>query len=513
MRPMIAAGAEMTVGAVTRHHARLHPDKRAIYDAERSLSYAELDSQAEALACALVSRGVKPGDVVCAYLPNCIDYVIVVLAVARSGAVFSPINPRYKAYEVGAILAQARPRVVFTTRAQDAVVRQAAESLGQRDVAFVHIDAQPGAGAAGLAQLLAAPRRELPAVSDSDFFSLMFTSGTTGQPKGAMATHRARMIWVLNGTIEYGLDASDVYLGMMPQVHSAGLTLTLMHLYAGATIRILSHFDAGRFIDIVKSEAITSSLTVPTMLTMIVEEVDRRGGGEFGTLERLLTCGSPLPVATKKRVLEKVTPHLWDYYGSTESNSMTVLRPEDQLRKPESVGQPFRNVELMIADADGRACPPGTVGEVWCINPSVMTAYRDRPEDTARAFTGRWFHTGDLGYLDADGFLHLVSRLSDVVISGGVNIYPAEVEQVLMLHPAVLDAAVVGVPDPKWGQAVKAYLVVRAGEKLDLEAVQRHCAAHLADFKKPRSVQFLDALPKNAGGKTVKSALPDASHA
>jgi acyl-CoA synthetase (AMP-forming)/AMP-acid ligase II len=191
---------------------------------------------------------------------------------------------------------------------------------------------------------------------------------------------------------------------------------------------------------------------------------------------------------------------------------MTVLRPEDQLRKPESVGQAFRNVELMIADDEGRACPPGTVGEVWCINPSVMTTYRDRPEDTARAFTGRWFHTGDLGYLDEDGFLHLVSRLSDVVISGGVNIYPAEIEQVLMLHPAVLDAAVVGVPDPKWGQVVKAYLVVRAGEKLGLEDVQRHCAALLADFKKPRSVEFLDALPKNAGGKTVKSALQDASH-
>jgi long-chain acyl-CoA synthetase len=508
LRAMAAAGAELTVGAVTRHFARLEPAKRAIYDDRRALTYAELDGQAEALACALVARGVRRGDVVCAYLPNCIDYVVVVLAVARSGAVFSPINPRYKAFEVGAILRQARPRVIFTTRAQDAVVRQ-----GQTAATVVHIDAEPGPGALGLAALLAQPRCALPAVGDSDFFSLMFTSGTTGEPKGAMATHRARMIWVVNATIEYGLNPGDVYLGMMPQVHSAGLTVTLMHLYAGATVRILPHFDPAQFIAIAEGEGITSSLTVPTMLTMIVEEIDRqRAPPRFAALKRLLTCGSPLPLATKKRVLEKITPQLYDYYGSTESNSMSVLRPVDQLRKPESVGQPFRNVEIMIADAHGNACPPRTVGEVWCANPSVMTAYRDRPEETARAFTGRWFHTGDLGFLDEEGFLHLVSRLSDVVISGGVNIYPAEVEQVLMMHPAVLDAAVVGVPDAKWGQSVKAYLVVRDGARLDLEEVQRHCAAHLADFKKPRSLQLLPALPKNAGGKTVKSQLDEAGH-
>ena len=213
-------------------------------------------------------------------------------------------------------------------------------------------------------------------------------------------------------------------------------------------------------------------------------------------------------MSTKKRVIEKVSDQLYDYYGSTESNSMTVLRPADQLRKPESVGQAFRNVELMIADEQGKPCPPRVVGEVWCINPSVMSAYRDRPEATARAFTGRWYHTGDLGYLDEEGFLHLVSRLSDVIISGGVNIYPAEIEQVLMLHPSIIDAAVVGRPDAKWGQSVKAYLVVREGESLGLEAVQRHCMAHLADYKKPRSVVFLPSLPKNAGGKTVKSSLP-----
>ena len=493
--------AGLTVGVVTRHFALIEPAKRALYDGARTLTYGELEAQSSELAAALVGAGVQRGDVVCAYLPNCIDYVVVVLAVAKSGAIFSPINPRYKGYEVAAILRQARPRVVFTMGGQEETVRKAAEELRQ-DFRVVNAD-DPS-----LAALLAGPKGELPAVAESDFFSLMFTSGTTGEPKGAMATHRARMVWVLNATIQYGLDENDIYLGTMPQVHSAGLTFTLMHLYAGATVRILPHFDAAEFIAVVERERVTSALTVPTMLTMIVEEVDKSPHASLATLKRLVTCGSPLPLATKRRVLEKVSGQLYDYYGSTESNSMTVLRPADQLRKPDSVGQAFRNVELMIADEKGDACPVGTVGEVWCANPSAMSAYRDRPEDTARAFSGRWYHTGDLGFLDAEGFLHLVSRLSDVVISGGVNIYPAEIEQVLMLHPSILDAAVVGEPDPKWGQRVKAFVVVRAGERLDLDAVQRHCAAHLADYKKPRNVVFVASLPKNAGGKTIKSSLP-----
>ncbi len=510
-----AIGPELTVGAVTRQFARIEPSKRALLDGERSLTYAELDRQADALASALLRQGLQRGEVVCTYLPNSIDYVVVVLAVARSGAIFSPINPRYKAFEVAAMLRQAQPRVVLTTRALDPVLRAAAASIAGHDMLVVHADAkQPSPnGAIALQPLLEQVPRPLPVVEENDFFSLMFTSGTTGEPKGALATHRARMLWVLNATIQYGLDEGDHYLGTMPQVHSAGLTFTLMHLYAGATVRILPHFDAREFLRIVESERVTSALTVPTMLTMIVEEIDRAARPpSLATLKRLVTCGSPLPVATKRRVLEKVTSQLYDYYGSTESNSMTVLRPADQLRKPESVGQAFRNVELMIADESGAACASGVVGEVCCANPSVMTAYRNRPEETARAFRGRWFRTGDLGFLDADGFLHLVGRSTDVVISGGVNIYPAEIEQVLLLHPAVLDAAVVGVPDPKWGQAVKAYLVLRDGASLDLEEAQRHCMAHLADFKKPRSVEFVTAIPKNAGGKTVKSALTEATH-
>lgn len=503
-------GNELTVGNVPRHAARIMPAKCALDDGRRHLTFGEMDEQVERLASALVASGVGKGDVVCAYLPNCIEYVLVVLAVARAGAVFSPINPRFKAYEISRVLNRARPHVIFTTRDLAATAREARRSADRDETLLVIVD--PGdsgiSRSCTLDEFLAQPQQPAPEVREGDFFSLMFTSGTTGEPKGALATHRARMLWVLNAAIQYGLSEGDIYLGTMPQVHSAGLTFTLMHLYVGATVRILEHFDPIRFLQIVDQEKVTSSLTVPTMLTMILEALESSPGSySLSSLKRVVTCGAPLPFVTKRRVIEKISDQLYDYYGSTESNSMSVLMPVDQLRKPDSVGQPFTNVEIMIAGQDGKSLPPGQVGEIWCSNPSLLSCYADQPEETEAAFTGRWFHTGDLGYLDDENYLYIAGRSKDLIISGGVNIYPAEIEQVLMAHPAVLDCAVIGVADPKWGQAVKAFVVLRAGHRIDLQAVQEHCSQYLADFKKPRFLELVAEIPKNAGGKTVKTLL------
>jgi len=503
-------GGELTVGRVGLHVARMQPGKLAVHDGRRRLTYGELDRRVAALAGSLTAEGVARGDVVCAYLPNCIDYIVLVLAVARAGAVFSPLNPRFKAYEVGRLLAQARPRMVFTTGDRVPLVAQAlAEAAGGPVPRIVTMDEGDAPPPAVAAVRLAPPADELPAVGESDLFSLMFTSGTTGRPKGALATHRARMLWVVNAAIQYGLNEDDVYLGTMPQVHSAGLTFTLIHLYIGATVRVLEHFDAQAYLDIVERERITSSLTVPTMLNMILEA--RRHGPrrhDLGSLRCLLTCGSPLPLSTKREVIAEISDRLYDYYGSTESNSMSVLKPRDQLRKPASVGQPFVNVEFRIAGDDGRPLAAGQPGEIWCANPSAMQRYLGDPADTEAAFSGRWYRTGDLGYLDDEGFLYIVGRSKDMFVSGGVNVYPAEIEQVLMLHPAVLDCAVIGVDDAKWGQVAKAFVTLRKGCELDLAELQRHCRQYLADYKTPRHLAFMAEIPKNAGGKTIKTALP-----
>jgi acyl-CoA synthetase (AMP-forming)/AMP-acid ligase II len=500
------ANSELVVGDVARNAARTDPTKIAVQDGNIRLSYAELNDAVDRIASALVGLGIKKTDVVSAYLPNCLAYVLIVLAVARTGAIFSPINPRFKSREVGDIVEVSRPSLIFTTAARFPDVREAFTRT-RHDAILVSVD-RDVEGRLTLAQFQKADKRPLPEILDEDFFSLMFTSGTSGKPKGALATHRARMLWVLNAAILYELKRSDIYLGTMPQVHSAGLTFCLMHLYVGATVHILPDFDACEYMALVEGERVTSSLMVPTMLVMILEEIGSGGRvWDLSSLRRLVTCGSPLAPSTKEKILNSITDQLYDYYGATECNSISVLLPRDQRRKPTSVGQPFINVEVRILDDQERELSAGETGQIWCKNPSSMTCYLGQPDATASALKNGWYRTGDLGYLDAEGFLYLIGRSGDVIISGAVNFYPAEIEQVLMEHPGVLDCAVSGEPDPKWGQSIVAFIVPRRGYKPDLQNVQAHCTASLADYKKPRRVVLLDEIPKNAGGKTIRSAL------
>ena len=504
----------LTVGDIARHLGGVSPERIALREGERCLSYADVNRQADGLATALGRLGVRNGDIVAVFLPSCIDYLLVVLATARVGAVFSPINPRYKIKEVTDIVARARPGVVFTDDERLILLETAIADVGLHTPRMIlsgpgQEKARGDSGPLSFNRLVETDPGPVPPVSGDDLFSLMFTSGTTGTPKGALATHRARMLWVLNAVALYGFSADDVYLSVMPQVHSAGLTFALMHLYVGGTVEILRDFDPVDFLELVERHGVTSSLAVPSMLTMILETLDRTDRSfDFSSLRRLVSCGAPLEPGRKKQIIERLTPHLYDYYGSTESNSMTVLMPQDQLRKPASVGKPFSNVELKIATADGSPRPAGETGLIWCRNPSVMMGYLGQEEETRAVFRDGWFNTDDLGYLDDEGFLFLVGRETDIINSGGFNIYPREIEQVLFKHPGVLDCAVVGAPHPTWGQAVSAYIVEREGWNLGLTEVQDHVSQHLADFKKPRKVKFVKSLPKNAGGKTIKSALP-----
>ncbi|MSP67575.1 MAG: hypothetical protein EXQ96_05680 [Alphaproteobacteria bacterium] len=511
---MTAAGAgrpraDLTVGTILRDAAAATPDRVALDDGRRCIGYGALDRAVDTFASGLLTLGVGRGEVVAALLPNSIAYVVVVLAVARAGAVFSPLNPRYKAFEIRRLLAAARPRVVVTGADRAEMLLAA---LGDAGVAGCRVvvtegDAAPE-GCLPWDAAQGSPGAPLPLVEEDEPFSLIFTSGTTGAPKGAVGSHRARMLWVLKSAVVYGLSEADSYLGTMPLVHSAGLTFTLMHLYAGARVRILESFDPAAYLAIVRAEGITSSLTVPTMLAMIMERHAAEGADQrLASLRRLITCGSPLTPQLKQAVLSRLTPELFDYYGSTESNSMSVLKPRDQLRKSRSVGQAFPGVRFQILDSDGRSLAAGEVGEIWCDNPSAMLRYHNLPAETAAVFRGSIIDTGDLGFLDADGFLHLVGRSKEVIITGGVNVYPAEIEEIVMLHGAVSDCAVVGVADAKWGQAIAAFVVLRAGHALDLAALQAHCRTYLADFKQPRHLTIVQALPKTASGKTVKSVL------
>ena len=496
---MQVGAASTVVGDIGRHWARVSPDAIALEDGAATLTYRQLHERVDCVAAGLARHGIRKGDVVAALLPNGCDSIVVVLAAARAGAVFCPLNPRFTARELARLIRAAKPRAVLV----DSNRHPALEDPALLECCPVNLIVEIEVAAK------AAPvHGALPSVKPADFFSLMFTSGTTGAPKGALATHRARMTWISSGIVAYGLARDDRYLSAMPLVHSAGLTLALMHLEAGARVRVMPRFDASAFLHLVSEECITSALAVPTMLVLLLAEFDEWCTKyDLSSLRRLITCGAPLSQTTKGGVLTRLSAQLYDFYGSTESNSMSVLRPADQVRKPRSVGKPFPNVTLMIADTTGQALPSGSVGEIWSCNPSTMSRYLDAPEATTAAFSGQWYRTGDLGYLDDEGYLHLAGRAHEMIISGGMNIYPPEIEGVLMEHPDVRDCAVVGIADETWGQVVKAFVALRGEPRLTLGDVQSHCKQQLADFKKPRQIEIVAEIPRNAGGKVVKSAL------
>lgn len=498
----------LTVARIGRSGARVRPEALALADSRLALTYRALDERADALARGLLHRGIGRGDFIAVYLPNRVESLIAVLAVARAGATFVPMNPRFKARELQAVLSAARPKVVFTAGERRPTLVAAARAAQTPLPLLVCVDEATGPGSIDLAALDGAPAAPAPDVRADDPFSLFFTSGTTGQPKGALGTHRARMLWIENAARVYGLGPDETYLAALPFAHSAGLTFALMHLHAGGTVHILEAFDPVAYLGGARRLGATSALVVPAMLTRLIEAAEAGvEPGALAGLRRLVTCGAPLAARTKAEVLDRLTPLLYDYYGSTESSSMTVLLPEDQRRRPGSVGRPFPNVAIKVAGPDGEALPPRAVGEVCARNPYGMTAYLDDPEATRAAFRDGWFRTGDLGHLDDDGYLHLVGRSTDTIISGGLNIHPGEVEQALLEHEAVAECAVVGEPDPRWGQAIAAHVVLRPGHTLDLAGVQAHCSRLLADYKKPRRLHLVPDLPRNAAGKVMRADL------
>lgn len=498
---MHVRAASTVVGEIGRHWSRISPHAIALEDGSATLTYLQLRERVDGLTARLVRKGIRPGNVVSALLPNSCDCIVAVLAAARAGATFCPLNPRFTARELVRLMRVAKPRAVLVDCDRHPALSDPALLELCREGLIVQLDADE-----------ASPIVPLPSVDPADFFSLMFTSGTTGEPKGALATHAARMTWISSGISEYGVTRDDFYLSAMPLVHSAGLTLALIHLEAGARVRIMPRFDAKAFLRLISDQKITSALAVPTMLAMLLTELDDGCGKyELSSLRRLITCGAPLSQTTKSAVLKGLSSRLYDFYGSTESNSMTVLRPSDQLRKPRSVGKPFPGVTIRISGPSGEALPSQQVGEIWSRNPSTMSRYLDAPEATAAAFSGQWYRTGDLGYLDDEGYLHLAGRAQEMIISGGMNIYPLEIESVLMEHPDVRDCAVVGMADETWGQLVKAYIAPRGEARPTLGEMQAHCKRQLADFKKPRQIEIVTEIPRNAGGKVVKSALTNAS--
>ena len=501
--------ADLNWLTVLAHHAARTPDHPAAVSVDRTLTYAELHDRSLRLAGGLASRGVRAGDVVGLLSYNSVDFLATIYAANALGAVAMPINWRLAAPEVCYLLEHSGAAAFVCDAELVELGAAAADGIDLLHVGVPAPSVEVPDGWVPLAQLAGAEPVEPVAVRGEDLHRLMYTSGTTGRPKGVMITH-ANLAWKNFAHVtELGFTAADVGLACGPLYHVGALDLiTTSMLAVGATSIVHRTFDAGAVIDEIERSRVTCVWMAPAMLRAVLDEPDV-AARDLSSVRLIIAGGEKLPIPFIDR-LEATFPSAWlaDAYGLTETVSGdTFLDRASTRTKLGSVGRPCVYLDLQIWGEDGLPVPAGEKGEVVLRGPKVFAGYWRDPAASEAAFAGGWFHTGDIGVQDADGYVYIVDRLKDMIISGGENIAGSEVERVLDEHPAVLEVAVVGRPHERWGEVPVAHVVARPGTSPTEEELIEHCRGQLAKFKVPAAVEFLDALPRNPSGKVLKREL------
>lgn len=482
--------------------AAAHPDRQAIVDPDgATVTYAELEVQANRLAHVLLACGVAVGDRVGWCGPNSVEVLVSLHACRKIGAVAVPVSYRFTAAEMGYVLADCGAVAVLVDGAHAAQV----EALRPQLPALREI---VDWGATGRWDgLLAAAPDDPPVPPEEPGSQMIYTSGTTGKPKGAVRARPAPAMAAALATTLRLVPDDEVHLTTGPLYHSGPLAWALLTHTLGGTVVVLRGFDPVRWLELVRGHRVTNTFTAPTPLKRIVALPDDvLATADLSSMRSLVANAAPVPYALKQEIVAKLGDgFLFEVYGSTELGVDAVLPPEEQLARPGSCGRALPGVELRVVDADGRAVPPGEPGRLLVRSPNAFSGYHGRSERVADA--EGWMSVGDVAHLDADGYLYIRDRGGDLVITGGMNVYPAEVEAVLHAHPDVLDVAVFGVPSPEWGQSVHAAVVARPGRVIDLDALTAHVAGELAGYKRPRSWEVRDALPRTESGKVLKRVL------
>ncbi len=519
--------ALLTLAESVAAHARTQPHKIGVRDSKRALSYAQWDERASRLANALLGLGLVKGDRVALLAYNAIEWLEIYVALARAGLVAVPINFRLVGPEIAYIVQHSEARAIIVQDDLRATVEGIRAELPIGAGRYLHFGAASGshatpAGWVGYESLIAAASPTAPSVDvrPEDLFALMYTSGTTGRPKGAMRSHAGNALLALATALEFGLTRDDNGLLVMPLCHANSLYFSVTFAALGATIVVDDRrsFDPQALLGVLARERITFTSLVPTHYVMMLElDAAIKARHDLSRVGKLLVSSAPARKETKLAILELFpNGRLFELYGSTEAGWVTVLRPDEQIAQLGSVGREWAGSgAIKLLGADGAEVPDGEVGELFSRTAYVFDGYWKNPEKTEQAFRGAWCSVGDMARRDAQGFIHLVDRKSNMIISGGENIYPSEVEAVLAAHPAVQDVAVIGVPDAKWGESVLAVVVLRgnatpgearASRQAELEA---WCRERIAGFKRPRGYTFIDAarMPRTATGKIQHRAL------
>lgn len=501
---------DLTLGRSLRLAAENYPDRIAARCDGESVTHRELDRAGNRIAHALLQLGFERGDRVGIILPNGIQYLAIVYAVAKTGITAIFLNYRFTGREIAYQLRDSAARAVIYGAEFADVVREAKREVP--DVLTIGADTVTDGDVGSLSDISNCPDTD-PGVEvlENDIFYLGYTSGTTGFPKGAIVTHRNRSLAYRYWAIEYKFGSDDRYLHPGPFHHSVQLGFTLAQLSQGGTVSILSKFDAENALRVMHEDRITWSFMVPFMYNAILALPQNvRDGFDLSALRTFISAASPLPTAVKDGLLDAFpSVGLNEFYGATEAGVVTNLKPCDQRRKIRCVGKPILDMEIRIVDDDGAELPAGTVGHLFMKGPTLFDGYYGAADKTASAFRDGWCTLGDLARKDEEGYLYIVDRVKDVIKSGGVNIFPSEIEEVLALHPAVFEVSVVGIPDATWGEAAHAIVVPKVDASLSGDELLAYCRGLLAGYKIPKSLEFRADLPRNPGGKVLKRVLRD----
>ena len=505
---------EHNLGLFLSKRATLNPDREAYVDGNGTLrlSFAELNARCNELANALLDAGAEKGERIALLLMNSAEFMETYFAAAKIGAVVVPLNWRLVPDELEFILKDSGAKhLIFGEEFLDSVTELQARGDKTDIRHWLQVTAnEPLAPFAqdfrGFADTGSAAEPPLGARGD-DLLYIMYTSGTTGLPKGVVHSHNTS-IWaaVTVAATTYFHDA-DRYLGALPMFHVGALLPLTVNVYRGATSVVMRTFDPQTAWELIEREKLTSGLAVPAMLNFMLQ-VPGFEKYDTSSLRWILSGAAPVPVALIERYAE-LGIEIHQVYGLTETcGPACVIDAENALARIGSTGKAFFHTDVRIAKPDGSTCAPGEAGEILVRAPHVMLEYWNRPEATAETIVDGWLHTGDIAVADEDGFIFIQDRIKDMIISGGENVYPAEIEGLLVTHPKIIEAAVIGQPSEKWGESPFA-IVVRNCESLSADDVREFCASKLARFKQPARVEFIDQIPRNPSGKILKRVLRD----